>query len=887
MLHCKLLVWCIFTATLCGAQFNKYIKHFEPLTYNSEEIHDHHLRHKRSINSNPFVNIKFHAHGRHFHLRLRRDISICKSIRPMEFFISLIHHIFTKEHYGDEFRKKCEKPNLVSEFVNKGIFRDVFKICTEKDQNKLINDVKTVFLKPGDIPTLLIAFGSIRNGVFDGNVHTEKGTYYVERANKYFADDMAPGFHSLIYHERDIKDNHPGFGGCGVTDDVLKWMHNISNSAVEENNTMNDSKSSKPREKKAKTNYYSKDHQEHHAFGSEGHSRAKRAVPKQRACSLYIQTDTLLWDHIHNQEKDPMKAREEITSLIAQHVKAVNHIYQNANFTLYQGIKFVVQRITINDSSACNTSKKVQTNPFCSHNIDVSNFLNLNSQMRHDAFCLAYVFTYRDFSGGTLGLAWVASPQGASGGICEQYKSYSENVGGRPIQTKRSLNTGIITFVNYNTRVPPKVSQLTLAHEIGHNFGSPHDYPTDCKPGGAEGNYIMFASATSGDRPNNVRFSHCSVGNISAVLHALFSHSSGKRLCLQEDRGAFCGNKIVEENEQCDCGYDEVECNDQCCYPRDSGPNNTNQCTHRPRAQCSPSEGPCCNELCQFEKPKKLCRHESECKRCVRLLSINQIIQRNAMKGQEYALEECVGSICLKHGKEECFLPKSVGVTPEKLCELACQNDGAPDTCASHMDSSYNNIKLRPGAPCDNFQGYCDVFQKCRAVDAEGPLARLKNLLFSPYTLTSVAEWVTVNWWAVLLSGVSFIIVMGVFIKCCAVHTPSSNPKKPPARRISDTLRRPAQTLRRKRHRHHQTAPQHSQAPPPYPGRPGTSQGGPAHGYGEGRGHYNRPKNGQTSWTADDPYAAAYPGRNLFEMRQHKFIMIWCHTLFKDVLKDT
>lgn len=39
---------------------------------------------------------------------------------------------------------------------------------------------------------------------------------------------------------------------------------------------------------------------------------------------------------------------------------------------------------------------------------------------------------------------------------------------------------------------------------------------------------------------------------------------------------------------------------------------------------------------------------------------------------------------------------------------------------------------------------------------------------------------------------------MGIFIKCCAVHTPSSNPKKRPAVRISDTLRRPADTLRRK-----------------------------------------------------------------------------------------
>lgn len=59
--------------------------------------------------------------------------------------------------------------------------------------------------------------------------------------------------------------------------------------------------------------------------------------------------------------------------------------------------------------------------------------------------------------------------------------------------------------------------------------------------------------------------------------------------------------------------------------------------------------------------------------------------------------------------------------------------------------------------------------------------------------LNALQEW----WWAVLLMGVGFIILMGLFIKCCAVHTPSSNPKKTPARRIGDTLRRPINTLRR------------------------------------------------------------------------------------------
>jgi len=107
---------------------------------------------------------------------------------------------------------------------------------------------------------------------------------------------------------------------------------------------------------------------------------------------------------------------------------------------------------------------------------------------------------------------------------------------------------------------------------------------------------------------------------------------------------------------------------------------------------------------------------------------------------------------------------------------------------------------------------------KCRAVDTEGPLARLKNLLFNKETLSSVAQWITVStnilfnhclfviiayhlfqefWWAVLLMGIAFIIFMGLFIKCCAVHIPSTNPKKPPARRISDTLTRPMNTLRR------------------------------------------------------------------------------------------
>lgn len=172
---------------------------------------------------------------------------------------------------------------------------------------------------------------------------------------------------------------------------------------------------------------------------------------------------------------------------------------------------------------------------------------------------------------------------GAAGGICETYKSFDEN--GESVM--KSLNTGIVTIVNYATRVPPKVSVLTFAHEVGHNFGAAHDSDAECTPYSSfkdpNGNYIMFASATSGDRPNNRLFSNCSTRAIAAVsrfgstildsfarivvifflAQVLDVVSAGqlKRNCFTSREGPFCGNGLVEGDEQCDCGYAE-ECED-------------------------------------------------------------------------------------------------------------------------------------------------------------------------------------------------------------------------------------------------------------------------------------------------------------------------------------
>lgn len=139
-----------------------------------------------------------------------------------------------------------------------------------------------------------------------------------------------------------------------------------------------------------------------------------------------------------------------------------------------------------------------------------------------------------------------------------------------------------------------------------------------------------------------------------------------------------------------------------------------------------------------------------------------------------------------------------------------------PNTCSStgseRLARFFNKkvTTLPAGSPCNDFKGYCDVFMKCRLVDADGPLARLKKAIFNPELYENIAEWIVVSvdlltrsgrsgqclgrrswlivlhsllqahWWAVLLMGIALIMLMAGFIKICSVHTPSSNPKLPP-----------------------------------------------------------------------------------------------------------
>ena len=76
--------------------------------------------------------------------------------------------------------------------------------------------------------------------------------------------------------------------------------------------------------------------------------------------------------------------------------------------------------------------------------------------------CFQIVFYFDQANLSNLSLLHI----GSGGGICELHRTYVQNEG------KQSLNTGLITFVNYGSSVPSFVTHLTFSHELGHSMGA-------------------------------------------------------------------------------------------------------------------------------------------------------------------------------------------------------------------------------------------------------------------------------------------------------------------------------------------------------------------------------------------------------------------------------
>ncbi|XP_061594183.1 disintegrin and metalloproteinase domain-containing protein 10 isoform X1 [Cololabis saira] len=554
--------------------------------------------------------------------------------------------------------------------------------------------------------------GSVLQGQFEGTIHTNKGTYHVEPVHRYV--NNATDNHSIIYHEDDL---------------VLPRMmsHTDGFCAAKHLNLL--SQSLRPSQEAPA-------------------SRSRRTVDESKtSCLLHLHADHLYYKKF--------KTVEAVVAQVASYMRAVNDIYDKVDFDGIKLINFKVKSLSV-------ATKEDKNDPLYPLYIGPEKLLSLFSESHWGNYCLSYVLTNRDYSG-VLGLAWEGK-SGNWGGVCSQYTTLRNG-------QMSTLNTGLVTIQNYGQYLHPRQVQLTLAHELGHSLGSPHDEGSNCGnlgSSGGKGRYLMFPHATDEVRENSDKFSPCSIKHISKILKLK------KDDCFVVSDQPICGNQIVEDGEECDVGHNDT---DLCCYSAKE-PVGV-QCRLKPGKVCSPSQGLCCSQDCTFKPASQMCDEETDCQEASTCSGISPLCPEPDPKenlticsqGTRVCLNGvCAESACVKHRLQQCDCP---GDSMKEKCHMCCQEPDKPETCASTTSSVLSRhfqrkaLPLVGGAPCAGNRGYCDKFHVCRILDADGPIARLKNSFLNLDDFDDMGEWMKAHWWIILLAILALSAVMGCTVCLC------------------------------------------------------------------------------------------------------------------------
>ncbi|ORX98966.1 zincin [Basidiobolus meristosporus CBS 931.73] len=279
-----------------------------------------------------------------------------------------------------------------------------------------------------------------------------------------------------------------------------------------------------------------------------------------------------------------------------------------------------------------------------------------------------------------------------------------------------------------------------VAHEIGHNFGAPHDcissqcpdQTSECCPCDVtcdcKGQYIM--NPTSQTAVNS--FSPCSIARIcGGIPNAKCLEAPGGKTPVSE---SMCGNGIKEEGEECDCGAAEDCAKDPCCAPN---------CKLKPGALCSDSGDDCCQD-CKIKAANTTCRAaQSECDLVETCDGVSPSCPKDIFveDGKDCGASggglKCASGFCTSRdaqcaarGKtanivKACSAP--VNVDP---CQLVCQNPNSALSCISLQGAFIDGTACGVNGKCLNGSCKTGNISKCWA-NVISSIGRLIDFLCS------------------------------------------------------------------------------------------------------------------------------------------------------------
>ena len=133
-------------------------------------------------------------------------------------------------------------------------------------------------------------------------------------------------------------------------------------------------------------------------------------------CPLNVIADYKFFSEVTDSNRPNVDRVAQATALVTNFIRDGSLIYEGTNFddeddpSGADGIHFSIRNLVIENAPPA------PTDPFFNDFIGVEAFLNLHSEENWEDFCLSYRFTFRDFDGGVLGLAYVAAQPGSGSG---------------------------------------------------------------------------------------------------------------------------------------------------------------------------------------------------------------------------------------------------------------------------------------------------------------------------------------------------------------------------------------------------------------------------------------------------------------------------------------